>query len=596
MRRSLLYSPVALAVLVTVANAVKPVTVDDTAYLAYAQHIATNPTDPYGFTIIWWSAPEPAMTVLAPPVLPYWLAVGINLFSNSPALLKLWLFPFVWLLAWSLRALLVRFARGLEDFALPLLMLSPAVLPTVNLMLDVPAVALAFAAVEVFIRAAKSQNWWLAILPGLLAGFAMQTKYTAFVAPAVIAWFGLTHRRAGLAAVAVGVAVALFVGWELFLVEKYGQSHFWFHATASAEPPAGQSKLSAFANDKLELIPFLAGYVGCLAVGVGLLAGSVLRVPRRWLVAVAAVWGVGFALVATLPQRWTLLDRDLSATTAFWQVSGALWLVAVAGCAAVLCLRVKRSSCGAGVPPALRDAGQRPAPQETRDAGQRPAPQETRFAVGIRANRATLFLVGWLAIEVAAMLALTPFPAARRVIGVTLAAGLFAARASSRVGRARPERRAPRWVLAVGVVAGVAVAAIDTLDAFPEKACAEMSADFTRDCPETVTKWYVGHWGFQYYCEREGMKPLIAGETVARAGDYIVIPVYPDEGFHRPYAGFAVSEPIWVGDEVAVVEWNDPLSAKTVPNFYGGVDPVAGRDYPRLRVRVWRLRGDWVMK
>ena len=194
------------------------------------------------------------------------------------------------------------------------------------------------------------------------------------------------------------------------------------------------------------------------------------------------------------------------------------------------------------------------------------------------------------------MLALTPFPAARRVIGVTLAAGLFAARASSRVGRARPERRAPRWVLAVGVVAGVAVAAIDTLDAFPEKACAEMSADFTRDCPETVTKWYVGHWGFQYYCEREGMKPLIAGETVARAGDYIVIPVYPDEGFHRPYAGFAVSEPIWVGDEVAVVEWNDPLSAKTVPNFYGGVDPVAGRDYPRLRVRVWRLRGDWVMK
>ncbi len=559
LRRQFFNSPLALAVLVTVANAAKPVTVDDTAYLMFARHIATAPADPYGFSVFWWSAPEPAMGVLCPPVVPYWLAVGVAVFGDSPALLKLWLFPFVWLLAWALRALLVRFARGTEDFALPLLVLSPAVLPAVNLMLDVPAVALALASVELFVRAAKSRNWRLAAFAGLVAGLAMQTKYTAFVAPAAIAWFGLTHRRAGTAAVAVGVCVAVFVTWELWLVEKYGRSHFWLHATASSgPPPAGQSKLAAFANEKFELVPLLAGYFGCLAVGVGLLAGSVLRIPRRWLGAVAAVWGLGFALVATLPRRWTLLDGDITAATVFWQVSGAVWVVAVAGCTAVLCFRVKKG-------------------------------------LGIRADRATLFLVGWLAVEVATALALTPFPAARRVIGTTLVAGLLAARAASRVGRARPERRAPRWVLAVGAAAGVAVAAIDTLDAFPEKACAERSADATRDRPDTSTVWYVGHWGFQHYCERAGMKPLIAGETVARAGDFVVLPVYPDDGFRRPYAGFAVTEPGRAGDEVAVVEWDDVLSAQTVPNFYGGAEPVSGRDHPRLRVRVYRLRADWVM-
>ena len=147
-----------------------------------------------------------------------------------------------------------------------------------------------------------------------------------------------------------------------------------------------------------------------------------------------------------------------------------------------------------------------------------------------------------------------------------------------------------------GVTAGIAVAAIDTLDAFPEKVCAERSADFTRERPSTATVWYVGHWGFQFYCEREGMQPLIAGETLARKGDFIVLPVYPDDGLYRPYAGFTVREPIWVGDEVAMVEWDDWLSAQTVPNFYGGVDPVAGRDHPRLRVRVYRLRADWKMK
>ena len=73
----------------------------------------------------------------------------------------------------------------------------------------------------------------------------------------------------------------------------------------------------------------------------------------------------------------------------------------------------------------------------------------------------------------------------------------------------------------------------------------------------------------------------------------MVLPVYPDDGFRRPYAGFAVKEPVWAGDEVAVVEWDDVLSAQTVPNFYGGAEPVSGRDHPRLRVRVYRLRADW---
>ncbi|QJX00729.1 glycosyltransferase family protein [Frigoriglobus tundricola] len=568
MYRQILTHPITMAALVTLANAVKPVTVDDTAYIIYARHIAAHPTDPYGFPIFWWFAPEPAMGVLCPPVVPYWLAGGVALFGDSPALLKLWVFPFVWLLAWALRALVRRFARGTETFALPLLILSPAVLPTVNLMLDVPAAALAMAAVELFIRACRPRtselptgidgrpNRLLAVAAGLVAGLAMQTKYSAFVAPAVIMWFGLTHRRAVTAVVAVCACGAVFAGWELCLVEKYGQSHFWFHATAPSDPPPGENKFSAALAEKFELIGFLAGHFGCLAVGAGLVAGSALRVPRRWLVGTAVIWSVGFVLVATLPRRWTVWDGDVTLTTAFWQASGALWFASVTACATALLLRVKRG-------------------------------------VGFRLRPDTIFLIGWLAIEVAAALALTPFPAARRVIGTTLVAGLVAARAAGRIARARPGRRPSRGVLALGIAAGIAVAAIDVLDAFPEQVCAEMSADVTRDRPDTATVWYAGHWGFQHYCEREGMRPLVAGESVVRAGDYVVLPIHPDGGFHRPYTGFTVKEPLREGDEVAVIVWDDPLSAKTVPNFYGGVDPVAGRDHPRLRVRVYRLRADW---
>ena len=311
MLRSLLSSPLALALLVTATNALKPVTVDDTAYIAFARHIANNPADPYGFTIFWWAKPEPAMNVLCPPVLPYWLAGGVNIFGDTPALLKLWLFPVLWLLAWALHSLLTRFARGAEDFALPLLMLSPAVLPTVNLMLDIPAVAVVLASVEIFVRATKRESWWLSIAAGITAGLAMQTKYTAFVAPVVIAWYGLVHRRLILASVAATLSVAVFAGWELWLAEKYGESHFAFHssATSNVPPPAGHSKLSALVHDKLNLMPHLAGQIGCLAAGVGLLAGAMLRVPRRWVVGIAAVaWG-GFRAhrdaAAPLDGHWT---------------------------------------------------------------------------------------------------------------------------------------------------------------------------------------------------------------------------------------------------------------------------------------------------
>jgi hypothetical protein len=557
--RTLLLSPFALAVLVTLVNVAKPVTVDDAWYLRHARHIAEHPFDPYGFPGFWYAKYDPAMEVLSPPVVPYWLAGGIALFGESLPLLKLWLFPFVWLLAWSLHSLLKRFACGAEAIALPLLILSPAVLPTVNLMLDVPAIALALTAIEVFIRASIRRNWLLALFAGVLAAFAMQTKYTAFVAPAVFAWYAFTHRRFALAFLAVGVCVALFAGWELLLVAKYEQSHFLFHAQgATGPPPEGESRLSAFLNDKVNLIPPLVGYFGCLAVGVGLFAGAVLRISRRWLVAVAGVWWVGLALICALPHQWTVIEGHLTATSIFWEVSGWCWLAAVAGCAGVLLFRVKR-----GLAPRL--------------------------------NTDSWFLVGWFAIEIAATLALTPFPAARRVIGLTLVAGLLAARAASRISLAHVPRTPPNWVLALGILAGVVVAGIDTFDAFPEKVCAERAAEVTRDRREGSTVWYVGHWGFQYYCEREGMMPLIAGETVVRERDFVVIPVYPDEGFNRPWPGFTVREPLWAGEEIAVIEWNDWLSARSVPNFYGGMNPVVGRDHPRLRVRVYRMRTDWAM-
>src|SRR5262245_7471549 len=83
------------ALALTVANAFKPIVIDDPVYVAYARQIAAHPTDPYGFEFYWYDAPEPAMRIgTVPAVLPYWLAGAMAFAGDAPFVWKLCLLPF----------------------------------------------------------------------------------------------------------------------------------------------------------------------------------------------------------------------------------------------------------------------------------------------------------------------------------------------------------------------------------------------------------------------------------------------------------------------------------------------------------------------
>lgn len=567
MRR--IFGPTALAVLVTLVNVAKPVVVDDTAYLTYARHIALHPLDPYGFSIFWYAAPQPATEVLCPPVLPYWLALGIGLFGEQPALLKLWLFPFLWLFTWAVAELLRRFANGGEGGALPLIALSPAVLPMVNLMLDIPALSLGLVALVFAIRAVDRADWRQAVLSGVSAGLAMQTKYTALLIPPLIAWYGLTHRKAWLAAVAIAIAVAIFAGWEWLLAQQYGQSHFLFHldhqpGQTTSEPGAFISHL----RSKVKLLRPLVCQLGCLAFGITLYAGRAVGFQQRALGTAAALWSVGVALIALLPLSDTVLISGTEPHRAKVAVSGLVWNAA--GVVALITVALAVSSL------LVRDWRQ-------------------GFPEGSADN---LFVVGWVLIELGGYFVLTPFPAARRVIGLSVATGILAARLVSRVNGTNPERRPPVWVVPFGVAVGVLVAALDAFDAYPEKVIAERAAREVRDLAPTAPVWYTGHLGFQYYCERAGMKPVYQNGPRLQPGDYLVAPVYPTGArLHRPIpAGAPVCPPPNSADLVAELVWNDGLSAQTIPNWYGATEPIVSRDAPRVRVAIYRITRPWTLE
>lgn len=567
--------PTGLAVILTVLNAAKPAVVDDTAYLLFAKHLAADPGHPYAFELFWYREPEPAMRILMPPVVPYALVPGYLAFGDQLFLWKLTLFPFAAVLCHALAFLFRRFARGAEDTLLPMAVLGPAVLPLFNVMLDVPALALGMAAVACFVRGCdRDRVGWVAAA-GVLAGLAMQTKYSMLPVPAVLLWYAILTRRVsnpsacakgstgrllfGLAAPAV--AVAVFWGWESVVERIHGESHFLHHL----QDQGSRGGLGEVLTEKAKLFQPMVSYLGGLGIGWGLLAAASAGVPRRLLVGAAVAGAVGVAAVCVLPFADTVVLRKPVTGTPKLDLA-----VLVFGTLGTGVLVAAVWAMGVLFRPGIRRGFVRWSPD-------------------------SWFVCGWLMIEIAAYFALTPFPAGRRVIGICAVLGILAGRTAVLTRFHRRETAVPGWIAGVTVAAGLGLFAIDTWDAYPERELGVRAAEVAGDGgPHAV--WFQGHWGFQYYCDRAGMRLVVPGVSKLRAGDRLVVPVLPDPvGFYRPYHGGATFrlDPAAV-ELLAEFVWDDALSAQTVPNLYGGVVSVRGRDHPRLRVAVYRVTRDWV--
>ena len=563
-----------LASFFAIFNAVKPAVVDDTAYLLHARHIAEHPLDPYGFKIFWYTVPNEAMDVLLPPVLPYWLAAGIGIFGEQLVLLKLWMFPFFWLFARSVGWLMKRFVPFDGYLGTVGLALSPAVLPMVNVMLDLPALALGLAGLTRMIKATDEAESWRvpnAILAGVLLGLAMQTKYTMLVLPGVYLAYAITRsngpsiaRGLCLSLLSIAVGVGVFAGWEKFLLHRYGVSHFLHQAKEQAEGTIGEKLKAKWELAKLQA-PALLCQAGPMLVGFAcwvLAAWNWTRGLRiASLVARIALLGfiaLGLAMTMVLKESKAVLIVEADGTTKLdWPT-----LTFVASGLISLLILVTSSIFGLLVLP----------------------------------NRnQLLFLLGWFAIEVAGTLVLSPFPAARRVMGLSMAFAVLSMFLVARLSRHGDKPRPPKWIAAAPIALGLLIAGIDLWDAHPEKILANQARAAIPDV-EGETIWFNGHWGFQYYCDRAGMKPVIPEDTVLLKGDWLVFPVIPDDyGFYRPYHGGAKFriDPDST-KQVAEFVWEDRLSAQTVPNLYGGAPPLRGRNHPRLKVVVYRITADWL--
>ncbi|MCH7707895.1 MAG: glycosyltransferase family 39 protein [Myxococcales bacterium] len=529
----------AVAVLFTLLNAWKPLTIDDAFFYSYARQIAAHPTDPYGFELLGEGRPKPALHVIAPVVHPYWWAAGIAVFGDVPILWKFWMFPFALILTVALHGLFRRIAPGLELPLLWMVAFSPAVLPNFNLMLDVPAMALGLFALERFTRACDSGDWRTALFAGIVAGVAMQTKYTAVTLVAALLAYGWIYGSLRLAAVAAAAASAIFVGWECILIAKYGESHFMYALLW------GQG--SGSFHRGFELVVGLVAILGAVAPGIAILASVAMRASPRALGAAIAATVIVFAVIPALPAlpiAGLVFSPELSAANA------ELFLFIPLGIFVVVMVVVL-----------FREL--------TRDA-----PTQTGR-----------FLLAWLSIEVMGFALLNPFMATRRTIGIcvvlTAAAGAVAARRGIGV-----RDSSLRLAVGFGIALGCFFQMADVSDAVVRRSAAARIAEQLKalDAAPGETVWVAGRWAYQFYTERLGMRQLVAGESRLASGDWVVVagglarqPVPPIQNMSESLVKFRIANP-W--------PWS------TVPWAYAG--PISMRRQPeaQLIISIHQMQAD----
>ena len=516
--------PLFLALMATVVNLSKPVLVDDTAYLAFARHIATQPLQPYDFEMLWNEQPQPAMTILAPPVVPYWFAAGIAIFGESIPLLKLWLFPFVAIAAFAARSLLRRFAPAHETLGLVILTLGPSTLPFWNHMLDMPALGLELASLSLFLHSAnRVRRMPILLLSGLCMALAIETKYSVLALPVILLFWGIAHKQYSATAIALTTGLLLFVAMEMFISLASGESHFLHHAW----------KRSANRNSQTSRVALVLPLFGHLGGAVGWIGFAIWANRRDYRVAVGTL-AISALFVLVLPIDWVTIvaPRD----TASDPLTIANVLFAVLGVSAMSAVLYRTASH---------------------------------------------MLVGWLVLEILAYFVLSPFPAGRRVLGVAFVMILIALQNLPPVLSQRA-----RWTIRIALVWGLSFAAIDTFDAWVERDAARCVVDYAKAEHLVGTGYFDGRWGYQYYCERAGLKPYIPGQTILRKGDWIAV-AEPIDGVRVRGIESRVTFDRGSYRCLAVIDWDDDLRFQTIPSLYGGKTPLALRMKPRLRIAIY---------
>ena len=527
-RRSLL-TVGAIALLVLLPFLGKAFHVDDPLFLWAARQVTAHPLDPYGLDGNWDGHTQRFFEFMQnPPGVAYYLAVAAGVVGWGEVGLHAAMVPVGVAAVVGTYLLAAEFCRRPAVAALLLVACPGFLVSATTLMSETPLLCLWVWAVLLWVRGSAADRpgraWPYLLGAGALAAAATLAKYPGInLLPLLVAYAVLCPaRRASRPAqvVALLLPVVILVGYDRATAGLYGygllSDAILYSRSATAHNPV------PLAGRLLDGLCFLGG--GGLAAA----AVAAVRLGRRaWLaVPTAVVLGLAAARSFSVPTVWATAGSA-------WGYDAQCGLLAAAGVGVAAACVSGRAGRG---DPADRRRG--------------------------------WFLLAWVGGVFAFAAFLNWSVNIRSVLPLLPAACILAVRATDR--DADVPRRWPtsyRAAAAASAVVALLVAAADDRFADDNRtAAAQLTA---RLRPAAVsgghrpTVWFGGHWGFQWYMERGGAKPLDADHPTYVPGDLVVLPL--DNYGTRP-----MSAPLTTVDQLQIGDgpWLSTMDLAAGAGFY----------------------------
>ncbi len=443
----------------------KAVHIDDPVVLRVTENVLENPLDPFAGGIDWFGSIEPFWKVTTnPPFLSYYLAPFAAVSGGVEVILHLAMLPFVLILILGLLSLGRRFS-GSAFWPAIFVAASPAVVVSLNLMRDVPAMAVSVVGIALFVDGIDRDLPRRVALGSLTAGLAVVIKYSAVVLLPLLFLYVLLRGPLRRLLVASGSLLPLAI-WSIFSAWRYGQAH---PAYLMMGQIPGQGREWGEHSFAAVLI------VGCSLLLAPLLARNARpsSEPYAFLLVIAAL------AAGPLGSLLRLGRIDLQYAIAFSLGTGLLGLVFFHGI---------RSWWSAA------------------------SPERADWC----------FLLFWLLAALASALLLVPFPAVRHLLPALPPLSLLAWKIAMATPSVFQARR-----LAPGVL--LLQAALSMLVAGADAAYAGTYREFARSARRAWTSegaavWYVGHWGWKFYADQAGFRAVHGNGEFPAPGDLLLWP------------------------------------------------------------------------
>jgi hypothetical protein len=525
--------------------------VDDPLFVWSGQQIAKHPLDPYGFQVVWDNFSEPMSEITKnPPLACYYLAAIGSIAGWSERALHLgFLLPALALVLGTYK-ISMRFTRS-PLIATTAALLTPGVLVSAtSLMCDVMMLAFWVWAAVLWMEGMDDGKRSYLIASSLILSFAALTKYFGIcLLPLLLAYSVARKRRLGLWALYFLIPLVGLAAYQVWTTVLYGHAMFsdafnFAHVEQAVngkpsfltEAFVGTSFVGGCTLSALFFSPFLWSWKK-LSIALVVSALCVLILARGWV-------GLGHYYVVVrecFHSGW--IAPGIQLTIAIFTGLGVFFL-------GVAELRQWR-------------------------------------------NSDSLFLGLWLIGAFIFAGFLNWSVNGRSVLPLIPAAGILLARRLDKLN-SDPSWGDQRKVALALALSGVISLWVTKADSDWANSARQASQVIQQQIgQETHAVWFTGHWGFQYYVQLWGARPMDFLRSDTSAGDVLIVPESNAVSYVLPSPQFVASSGLLrinLQQPLSTMRWRE--GAGFYSSFYGFLPFAFGRPATE-QYYVLRLASHW---